>query len=368
MKKLYLLIGILLFMFVIFLIIMFIPKDYVNTYKLNSIIITESFQKDTSTYHIHLKYKDLTYPLIIEKKYNYKRNFIKDVNIYEEDNTVCLKVRYLNEVYPICSVEDELVDFRLVNNEFFKKYFKDYNINIFYEKKSFENIDIYNVNNNTLYLWNYKGFNKIENNKNEKLNIFEYDNYQNNLMFQTEDIIIFPDYDNKYYFNKIYYILKDDSKIYELSFNKEISYDSYFLGYYKNIFYIVDRKNKIEYAVNMKKEKIKIVGNSKENGVIYDNGWKNISLTKLVNGLYQFKVPNIYTFEIINNTLYMIIDNFQIKLTDLYITKIIYYHKDRIYFLSKDILYEYSLKDGVIKLLKYSEWNFNNNNQIFIFN
>lgn len=370
MKRLLLFIIVLLSVFLIFIIVTFLPKNYSINYLVNNILVTESYNKNTSSYHLLLKYKNMEYPIILNKSFNYKRNFIKDIKLIEENEIICLKIdeKYFDN--PICSIKDQLVDYRIVNKDFFNKYLNN-NDTMSYntvDKKNYYNLDIYNYNNNILYLWNYKGFYIINKDNNNKIDILKNDNYQNNLMFQTDSIIIFPDYDSKYYFTKLYYIKKGDSKLYEINFNYEISYDSYFLGYKKNTFYLMDRKNKIEYSINIKKEKVKLIAQNNDDAIIYDKEWKNISLIKLINEEIKFNFPHKYEFRIINNNLYMIIDELLIKVSEIPITKIIYSQEDNVYFLSGDELYQYSLKDGVVKLLKNPEWNFNNNNQIFIFN
>ena len=40
------------------------------------------------------------------------------------------------------------------------------------ETKTYEKIDIKNIDDNTYYIWNYKGFYRINKNKQENINLF----------------------------------------------------------------------------------------------------------------------------------------------------------------------------------------------------
>ena len=68
-----------------------------------------------------------------------------------------------------------------------------------------------------------------------------------------------------------------------------------------------------------------------------------------------------------NNTLYMYIDNYKLQISKRNISKIVKYNNLDVYYLSKDILYYYNPFIGEMPLLRYSEWQFNNQNMVFIF-
>ena len=58
----------------------------------------------------------------------------------------------------------------------------------------------------------------------------------------------------------------------------------------------------------------------------------------------------------------------KLKLSNQEITDIVQIEKDSVYYLVEDTLYRYNLKYGETKIMKYSEWNVNYKNLIFINN
>ena len=253
-----------------------------------------------------------------------------------------------------------------MSSSFIEKY---YNIKPTESKElsTYNKISIYNLKHDYL-VWNYKGYYQILKDDNKSLDIFKKDNYKNYLSYQTEKYLIFPDYDSEYYFKKIYFYNIEDKILNNITFDNEISYDTYYLGNIDNKVYFIDKKNKCEYELNLKKKTLKIVSKN-DYGIIYNNGiWEDATLTKLINNELKFTNNSIINYKLEDNTLYLIIDNKKIKISNENIKQIIHTNSNIVYYLSENKLYSYEyLKDETL-LLKYDEWNFNYNNHIFIFN
>lgn len=366
MKKIIILITVLILMFLAYLIILEIPKNYQLTYNLKDFKITESFLKYEKKYLFEVSYNNTNYPLLINKKYTAKRKLISSITTKEEQESTCLNIKIEDITYYICSNDNKLKSLNAMSPSFLKKNYNIYN-NKANETNTFNNIKIYNSNHRYL-IWNYKGYYIISNQKNIILDIFKKDNYKNFLSYQTDRYLVFPNYDQDYNFNELYVYDNEDNKLHKIKLEEEISYDLYYLGTYKDKVYFIDKKNKNEYELNLHKQKIKLIS-SNNTGAFY-NGKKliNISLTKLINNETKFPINNIYNYKLDKNELYLYINNYKIKITDLNVKKIIYINNDEVYYLSDNKLYFYKYNNNEEILLSYDEWNFNYNNHIFIFN
>ena len=64
--------------------------------------------------------------------------------------------------------------------------------------------------------------------------------------------------------------------------NYDISFESYILGTVDNYIYIVDKKNKTEYRLDIKTREMKVVGNDTNGGITYNNSkYEDISMYTL---------------------------------------------------------------------------------------
>lgn len=366
-KRLYILISCFILIFLAYLSIRYLPKDYSLTYTINEVEVIESYSKKTDSYLYILKYKNQEYPLIVNQNYIAKRKNVTKIVIKEESETTCLDLSLKNSNHSICQNEKELIDYRLLDKEFLQKHYPEYKMNEEKLLKTLNNVSVYNTLDKTYLIWNYNGYYKFQNNQLTTKTLFKKDNYENLLTYQTERFLVIPDYDSKYFFQKVYCFDLKNNKEFIIETSSEISYDSYFLGDKENILYLVDKKNKAEYKIDLKKKKIKNITDKNDNGLIYDNEWASISMTKLVNKEYKFSQDNLFKYFLEDNTLYLKINSYNIKISNLKVNKIILATNIGVYYLVNDSLYYYDLIKGEVKLLKYSEWSFNYNNQIFIF-
>ena len=97
-------------------------------------------------------------------------------------------------------------------------------------------------------------------------------------------------------------------------------------------------------------------------GKTYQNGFQEVSLTKLINQDYTFNGHNLNEY-VIKDGLYK--DNILIrrKSPDK-IVKVLY---DTVFYLDSDILYCYNDLLGEVKIMQLFEWNFNQNQMIHPF-
>ena len=75
MKKLKLFQIILISLFLLFFIFLISSKNYQKEYEVNSIKITEEYNKDYKSYYFTFTYKDITLDYLINSKYKQQRIF-----------------------------------------------------------------------------------------------------------------------------------------------------------------------------------------------------------------------------------------------------------------------------------------------------
>ena len=342
-------------------------KSYTLNYDLKEYSISENYDKKKGLYYFEIEYNGVKYNFINVKKYVRERKLITDVKKYEQDDYVCLLVRseYIS-FNPVCSKDKTVIDYHLIPEDLIVEmkrihYSKDINT-------SYKNYEIKNLNQPVL-IWNYKGFDLLSKDKMASIKLFNKDIYNIKLAVIVKDYLFIPDYSENYNFNKAYVIdLKKLTKK-EWNLDYDISFDSYILGTHEDSIFLVDKKNKTEYELVPYNRKMRIVGTSNKKGIIYNNDKETkISLTKLASEEQSFTNDQNYKFVIKDKTLYLqyVDSSIKTKISDNDVDKIVYTNNDTVYYLVKDTLYFYNLTYGEVALITYSEWEFNNDNVIFI--
>lgn len=359
-SKLVIFIGILLLIFGIFLFFTFKRYDYKHNYMVNGYKVTERYNKKTGYYTFSITKENVIYEFLIHERYSRKRELVDDIKTNTiEDETCILPVSKKIDFYPLCSSNKSLYTYNLSKNVII-----DYNYQKFQPlNKVYKNININYLNNASFLIYNYRGFYFFNENDIKEINLFNKDVYTMNLVYQTNNYLLVPDYSRNYYFNKIYIININNGKLKEIDIEFDISFDSLFLGEYKNSVYLLDKKEEKEYKINLKKETVEQINfQTLRDGKLVRTDFKEIIKNDLI-----FPTENVYKYEIIDNTLYEIINNKKIKLSTKKIDKIIKNDNETVYYLSEEKLYMFNNKYGEVLLLSNFEWNFNNTNMIYLF-
>ena len=359
--KLIVFISILILLFSFFLFLIFKPYNYEKEYKIDNFTIKEKYNKETKEYTFQVQDKDIIYPFLINHKYLNKRVLIKDIKIFQDKNkeeTCILPISSKLDFYPLCSKNNELYTYNLasINIKDFK-YPKqdDYN-------KTYQKITIHNYQDNSYLLYNYKGFYLINKKDNKNISLFDKDVYTIDLLYQMNNYLIIPDYNEDHYFHKFYVIdiLNGKKKEIELEFG--ISYDSIYLGDYKNKIYLLDKKEEKEYKIDLNKLKVEEV----EYQILENNKMVNKDFKDIVNKNLNFLSIDEWQYKLEDNNLYWLVNNTKIKISNKNVSKIIKNDKENIYYLVGDELYMYNNYLGEVLLLTNFEWEFNNNNMIYL--
>lgn len=336
------------------------PKDYEVSYEKDVFSIKEMYTKDNKVYTFSLKNKEQVFHFLLEDKYSNRRKIVDNIEVINKDNITCVQIMVNKQVPPAqCYKGNTAIDPYLTGLEEFSNE-KNQKIS------EYENITIYN-DSYTYLVWNNYGITDILDKKEYKF--LSNESYNNILSYQIDEFLLIADYDSPREFKKIYLYDTKKKKIDKIEFEYKISTSSYFMGNVGNDVYLFDRKNKVQYKININKKTISISSDD-EGALYYDGTFKTEVLSKFVYNDLIFNKDNLYNYSLENKYLYLNLfgSDKKIKVTDKEINYLVYQNHDEIYYISQDTLYHYTPFTGENVLLSYFEWNFNYQNKVFVFN
>lgn len=354
MKKHVVLVICLILLFILFIYLYFREVSYELEYDVNDISITERYDKDLKAYFFNIHYNDKNYELVSIEEYSNKRKLIEDITVSENDNEVCLSFKSSSiNLYSICSNEEEYYMANIAAQETFAT------------NDTYENININELDDKTYLLWNYHDFIYLNNDTKEKLTLFSKDIYNLSLIYAFDNYLLIPDYEQNYLFDKLYVIDTNRARINSINLRFDVYFDSYFLGNDKNDVYLYDLRENQEFYIDLNKEEIY----TSKNQILVDGNWETVTNQTFQNERPIFNDTKPYEITLNDNHLYL--QTFDgkttVRLTDREVTELIIVDNLNVYYISGDILYKYNPYEGEIALLQYSEWNFNHQNMVFIF-
>ena len=331
-----------------------VPKNYQKEYQINKFNIQEKYIKKTSSYYFIVNGK---YEYAYKTRYRGKK-LIKKVSYVKNTKNKCINIDGKRiDFYPICDGTTYTV-----NNLDSKNKIKETN-------KKYKDIEINVIQDENIYIWNHTGYYYLNKDKNKTINLFKNEFYYNNNAFVTNKYLVTPNYEEKNEYNSIFVIDMEKGKTKNIELEQKINYNSYYVGTYKKKTYLVDRKNKDELELNIKKESIKSILDNNQNGKYYDDGFKSVSITKLINNDYSFNYPSYVHYKLSGKKLYMNYFNSSnsILLVNHKVDKILSYNDKYVYYLYKNKVYSWSYEYGELLILTFDELEFNSNNQVFIY-
>lgn len=331
-------------------------KSYSLEYNIKDYSVNENYDSKKELYYYEISNKESKYNFIYESKFLKDKKLISDISTEEIKGLDCIAIESdFIKTNPLCKNENENVHYKLLEEPEI-------------EEKELNNYLVYNDISN-VYLWNYKKIINIKKDQAKEINIFKKDIYDIPLATKINEYLVIPDYEQNYSFNKVYIINLSNNKVDTWKLKYDISFESIVLGIDNKSIFILDKKNDIEYELVPHKKKMRIVGTSNKQGIIYDYGeLKRVSISEIKNSNILFTYARKYNYVVENNKLYLKYLDYDLKtlVSNKDITSIVYISDDEVYYLVVDTLYKFNPKDGEQVLVKYSDWEFNNNNLIFI--
>lgn len=346
----------------IFVYIRFKPYNYKVNYVVNNFKIEEKYKIKEKEYEIFIKKDKYNFLYNFKHKYIRNKELINKINIYENENEICiLPLSEKLNFYPLCYNNSEYTFYNLSNQNISDFTYQKPNMSEITNNK----LKINYIKDASYLIYNYNSFYFVKNNKINEIKIFEQDHYKLDLIYQLNEYIILADYDSNYYFNKFYIINMTNGKIKELEFENKISFNSIFLGDYKNRIYLLDIKEEKEYKINIDKLKIEEI----EFTILKNQRLEKVSFKEINNNNLLFDNKPKENYEIIDNKLYKKINEHKFLVTDKLVDKIVKedIENNTIYYLSKEKLYMFNNIYGEILLMSNFEWNFNNTNVIYLY-
>ena len=389
-------IKLLVLLIFIILLIPFIRKIFIKEYNIiyekNNFIINEIYKYENKEhkFEINIKNKEYEITYLLNEDFNKNNEIIKDIKLYQEKDINCILPIYTK------NIENKLYcvkDNKQVSNYYLNKN-KDYN-NILKQVKKYKikklesnnkttkykNLKIYKNNlkeEDIFTIWDYKGINIIEKNKNKYVKILDYDLYDEiKTIIYDKYFVLFENshvdgIENIYYYD----FKKDKLKLY----NPEIiiSKDFYINGVVNNLIYVTDNKAKKEYTINLIKKEIEQISKANEYITYKDN--KFISLTKsdyfmekqiFSNNKTKNKSISKEDYIKENNIYYYIEDNKFIRKIEDRNSEILFELENikdwkiingKILLISEDILYIYDDNRGLVPIVQSNELNYNYEN------
>ena len=367
MKKLYIFTALIVIFFVMFLIIIFNPRDYSIVYYIDEYRVIEKFNRELEYHSFFIEHNDLTYPIIYSNINTNRRRLVSDIKKIYDDETICLLIQIKDKLHPVCYFNDELISFHLTSAEIRDNFeIVEFSNSVI---DSFGSVQIYNYLGGLYFVWNYKGYYLLSEEYNRNIVLLDTDDYNNALAFKVNEFLITPNYDRNHNFNELFVINSNNLELRSFVFdNIEISYNSYFQGVVGRYAYIIDRRSRLQYRINIRRNNIELIGTENLGGRWYNNGWENESLIRMANEKHLFIHNKIYEFSLIEGNLYSIIGEFRKRISNQEVKSIIYVDNDKVYYLVENKLYMFSNATGEVRLMSNSEWHFNYQNKIFIFN
>lgn len=362
--------GILFIILILVIIIIFNllkkEKTYEIEYKIDGFTIIEKYDEKNNSYEFDTVSGDYEFSITILNPKKISKKQIDKVDSLKKDETTCIFMSSKNlKTYPICQNDKNKIAYSnsgLYDENFFK--IENFKIT----KGEYKNIEINTLRNKKIAIWNNYGFTLLNENKNFDINFLKNELYFDTMSYRVDNYIIVPNYDSKYSFNEIFIIDLKKGKLKKWDLEIDINFDFYYQGALNGKIYLVDKKSKKQYSLDPKKRKIELITDSDGNGKIWNEKWITISMIKLVNNEYLFESESLYDYFLDKKTLYLKFkNNSKIKISNFNIDKIVYSDGYDVYYLAGDELYSYNPFNGEVLMLKYSEWNFNDKNPIYIF-
>jgi len=346
----------------------FRKKDYDISYNVSDYTIKESYNKSEDYYQFVIQKEDQVFYTMIADQHFSSKKVIYQVDEVVLDNTVCLRL-YSNKArfVPLCSQDNEQISYHLVSEEMKERLGVNMDSTKNNEHNTYQNIDVYNTLYANVYVWNYRGFYRFYDNKNETITLFSKDVYHPSLIQQVDHYLLIPDYESDYSFQKIYLLDMNSGKVNSWQLDEAVYFDSVWLGVYDGEAYLVDKHEKVEWKFNVKKKQMIKIGTENKGGIIYQNGFHDITMNKLVYQENKFSDTTFYDYTIKNDGLYFSSNGYDIKIRMVSPSHVASYHDGYVYYFEQDKLYGYHDDLGEVLMMQYFEWNFNLDHVVFIY-
>ena len=369
-----------------------IKKQHNVTYEVDKYEVEETFDKDK--YNFLIKKDKNSYFYTLNNKMNKNKKIIKSIKKIENNELNCIIPTYkgsnLKQIYCLYKdqqvsidylVQTDNVDYKEIEKKIKKEGIKIPKDNA--KKKQYKEINLYqeNLKEDKLVLWNYKGIYVISNDDNLYKKVLKKDLYDNIMSCIVDKYYVLFDNQSVNGIENVYYYDLNKNKLKSFKLDKKLSKNTYINGVVNNLIYVTDKKSKIEYTIDIKKETIKEVDNNQTEYILYQNQKKKtLSKSDFLIQEQYFSDINIENKDIESDELREYGDYYYYyKDGDFYKTlkgkerySTLLFHMfdikewhvvdNTIYLIKQDSIYRYDEQDGMKKLIEYNELRYNYKN------
>lgn len=343
----------------------FEKKEYEVSYDVDGYHVIEAYHKNLDYYSFVFSKDNQTFYEVVDNQSFFDKKIVTQVEEVKEGQEICILAKSIKVRFDyLCRNGEEQISKMLVSGKM-KSLVGETNEKEDKLVKKDDKIEIYDSLEDVIYLWNYKGFLAVSSDGILDVPIFSKDIYQPSLITQVNSTLVIPDYASDYFFNKLYLLDMNSQKVRSVELPEKIYFDSKVLGVYENSLYLVDKHEEKEWKFDVLKKKLERVGNSSV-GSIYNHGFEEVSMNKL---LYQdlfFEGVSIVDYENKNGAFYEVWNGYFKKVKNSSVKEIVGRKNGNVYYLIDDTLYSYNEEDGEKKLLVNFEWNFNSSHVVFV--
>lgn len=365
-------------------------------------VYTVNTKNEKNNYYFEISVNNTAFDYQTYKSFNMASKIIKDIYYHNGEYECILPIFMNNTILTdiICKKGENYYNYRDLRGNAELDNFANQLEQHGYNVKNFENnsLEVKTVNGVTYYnnligshyvaLESYKGLNVL-NKSIYNRELFSKDVYIKSISGYVGKYYIVADYMKDTKFNVFTIVNLVDGKITKISYDYDISLDSYILGIHDNSIYIMDRSAMKQYELNITTKTIIEVGNKeigikiyKDNNFEYDNVYNvvnnnltfasyvgntfnNSTYSKIIKTGIQ-KSGYYYIFEKVGNNYKVYRSNVQngINKTYLFTTTTLnnfVYSDDIIYYQDGEYIKKYSDVSGIKTVLKYNELKFNDN-------
>lgn len=355
------------FLLVCFLIgiVVFLPKSYQNEYVVDGIKVLEQYDKKRNSYFFTFETDQFQYITTFQKDYTRKKQQVLGIELFTEQDETCLKIKSDTLYFtPLCERKKEQITYHLASEAMKAHFDEEYFPSAPKVSLKNEKLEVFSTLSHTYYIYNYKGFYKVQDQGITSISLFSKDVYDAPLITQVNDFLVIPDYEQNFYFQKVYFLNMQTGEVIPVEFKESIYFDSVILGAYENSLYLLDKHEKIEWKLDVKKRSLEKVSHG-ELGKIYQEEWKEKSINRILEDHDTFQYSkNISYFS--KEGIYANILDKRILVSSLKPKKIVFEFGDEVFYIVDDSFYAYSNYYGETLLMKSFEWNFNYKNMIFV--
>ena len=389
-----------LFMFIL-LVLIFILKNIIYQKKIKyEIKYNDNYfnviqEKKNNSYYIEIVGKNIKYPLKVNNKNEKTNKIVNNIYYYNDENYECiLPIINYNVLYDMVCLNDGILYSYInlyggnSNLDEYVKNIKEYNVDQFKNDISKEtNVQgiIWYDNNKINKIVAITSYNGVITQKGE-VKLFNKDLYDNQISAFVDKFYLIADYDEEYDFKKFYVVDLDNNEVFTIKSKNEISFDSYIQGVVDDIVYLYDIDNEIQYSIDVKSKKIKVVSSNEKVKYYENEKWTTISKAKANKKLlfnydsldnnfssYDRAVKsgyNYYLFKYEKDFYRLFRVNENMLDVVKYIADVpsqnVTIDDDSLYFVSGNTLYYYSDSTALKSILKYDEFTFNSTIKYYI--